>query len=290
MTSRLSLRADLLGKVDVEALDPALHVRQGVRREGAVDRRLERRRLRGGRRRKEDRAKERAEDRPKDRGCSGRHTHSPLPFAAPPRDANSMPWVHGATRASGASAVAPQPALRQKSRQTSDPEEPPMLDASASGVYVIAPTPFHDDGRIDERSIDRHDRLLRRSRLRRHHRARHAGRGAEARRTPRRSSRSPRASIQRAKACRSSSASRRRALPPCARSRARSMDAGAAGVMIAPPPRCAPTTRSSSYYRQARGGDRRRRAVRAAGLSADAQRRDDAGGDPPHRRGESRPA
>ncbi len=30
-----------------------------------------------------------------------------------------------------------------------------MLDASASGVYVIAPTPFHDDGRIDERSIDR---------------------------------------------------------------------------------------------------------------------------------------
>lgn len=30
-----------------------------------------------------------------------------------------------------------------------------MLDASASGVYVIAPTPFHDDGRVDERSTDR---------------------------------------------------------------------------------------------------------------------------------------
>jgi len=30
-----------------------------------------------------------------------------------------------------------------------------MLDASASGVYAIAPTPFYDDGRIDERSIDR---------------------------------------------------------------------------------------------------------------------------------------
>jgi 4-hydroxy-tetrahydrodipicolinate synthase len=30
-----------------------------------------------------------------------------------------------------------------------------MLDASAGGVYVIAPTPFHDDGRIDERSTDR---------------------------------------------------------------------------------------------------------------------------------------
>jgi 4-hydroxy-tetrahydrodipicolinate synthase len=30
-----------------------------------------------------------------------------------------------------------------------------MLDATASGVYPIAPTPFHDDGRIDERSTDR---------------------------------------------------------------------------------------------------------------------------------------
>jgi 4-hydroxy-tetrahydrodipicolinate synthase len=30
-----------------------------------------------------------------------------------------------------------------------------MLDATASGVYPIAPTPFHDDGRIDEQSTDR---------------------------------------------------------------------------------------------------------------------------------------
>lgn len=30
-----------------------------------------------------------------------------------------------------------------------------MLDAQAKGVYVIAPTPFHDDGRVDEVSIDR---------------------------------------------------------------------------------------------------------------------------------------
>ncbi len=29
------------------------------------------------------------------------------------------------------------------------------LDASAQGVYPIAPTPFHEDGRIDEDSIDR---------------------------------------------------------------------------------------------------------------------------------------
>src|SRR5919205_777484 len=30
-----------------------------------------------------------------------------------------------------------------------------MLDTSAAGVYAIAPTPFHEDGRVDERSIDR---------------------------------------------------------------------------------------------------------------------------------------
>jgi len=29
-----------------------------------------------------------------------------------------------------------------------------MLDASAKGVYVIAPTPFHPDGRVDEKSVD----------------------------------------------------------------------------------------------------------------------------------------
>jgi 4-hydroxy-tetrahydrodipicolinate synthase len=30
-----------------------------------------------------------------------------------------------------------------------------MLDTSAAGVFAIAPTPFHEDGRVDERSIDR---------------------------------------------------------------------------------------------------------------------------------------
>jgi 4-hydroxy-tetrahydrodipicolinate synthase len=29
------------------------------------------------------------------------------------------------------------------------------LRSKAKGVYVIAPTPFHSDGRIDESSIDR---------------------------------------------------------------------------------------------------------------------------------------
>jgi len=30
-----------------------------------------------------------------------------------------------------------------------------MLDTSAKGVFVIAPTPFHEDGRVDDRSTDR---------------------------------------------------------------------------------------------------------------------------------------
>ena len=30
-----------------------------------------------------------------------------------------------------------------------------MLDASAKGVYVIAATPFHPDGRLDTLSVDR---------------------------------------------------------------------------------------------------------------------------------------
>ncbi len=29
------------------------------------------------------------------------------------------------------------------------------LTANAAGTFAIAPTPFHDDGRIDEKSIDR---------------------------------------------------------------------------------------------------------------------------------------
>ena len=29
------------------------------------------------------------------------------------------------------------------------------LTAKAAGTFAIAPTPFHDDGRIDEKSIDR---------------------------------------------------------------------------------------------------------------------------------------
>jgi 4-hydroxy-tetrahydrodipicolinate synthase len=49
---------------------------------------------------------------------------------------------------------APQAVL--KARRPLDAEELAMkLDVHAQGVYPIAPTPFHPDGRIDEGSIDR---------------------------------------------------------------------------------------------------------------------------------------
>src|ERR1700682_6135030 len=39
--------------------------------------------------------------------------------------------------------------------QSSEQDQIMKLDSNAKGVYVIAPTPFHPDGRIDESSIDR---------------------------------------------------------------------------------------------------------------------------------------
>src|SRR6202171_2728063 len=39
--------------------------------------------------------------------------------------------------------------------QSSEQDQIMKLDSNAKGVYVIAPTPFHPDGRIDEASIDR---------------------------------------------------------------------------------------------------------------------------------------
>jgi 4-hydroxy-tetrahydrodipicolinate synthase len=38
---------------------------------------------------------------------------------------------------------------------TPAPQARTRLDSDASGVYVIAPTPFHPDGRIDDASVDR---------------------------------------------------------------------------------------------------------------------------------------
>src|ERR1700694_943553 len=50
--------------------------------------------------------------------------------------------------------IRPMPRTRRATRRAS-PETPMKLDSNAKGVYVIAPTPFDPDGRIDESSIDR---------------------------------------------------------------------------------------------------------------------------------------
>ncbi len=56
------------------------------------------------------------------------------------------------------------------------------LTHEAHGLYPIAPTPFHPDGRIDMASVDRLAAFYVECGARRRHRARHHGRGAQARR------------------------------------------------------------------------------------------------------------
>ena len=55
------------------------------------------------------------------------------------------------------------------------------LTSDARGVFPIAPTPFLDDGRIDDASIDRMTDFYLGCGVDRHHGARSARRGAEAR-------------------------------------------------------------------------------------------------------------
>ena len=143
-----------------------------------------------------------------------------------------------------------------------------LLTADARGVYPIAPTPFFDDGRIDTESIDRLTDFYLPHRLDRHHGARPARRGAEAR------------AMTRASQIASRMIRRAPALPVIvgvsapgfAAMRALThevMSAGAAGVMIAPPNTLAHRRPDRRLLPPGGRGDRRRRAVRAAGLSAD---------------------
>src|SRR5438128_7936486 len=60
---------------------------------------------------------------------------------------------HGRGRARR-SAAWPVSAERRQSRALRE-DEKMKLTSEASGVYVIAPTPFRPDGRIDDASIDR---------------------------------------------------------------------------------------------------------------------------------------
>ena len=163
------------------------------------------------------------------------------------------------------------------------------LTHKAAGTFAIAPTPFHEDGRIDDTSIDRLTDfyaevgcdgvtvlgILGEAPEARKLRSR--GRGETLRQA-------------RGKPCRSSSASPRPDLPRCARWHCASMDAGAAGVMIAPPPHLRTDDQIIGYFKQAVGSHRRRHSLGAAGLPADLVGGVHAGGDPQNRDGLTYPA
>jgi 4-hydroxy-tetrahydrodipicolinate synthase len=123
-----------------------------------------------------------------------------------------------------------------------------MLDASAAGVYPIAPTPFSPDGRIDETSIDRMTDFYREV-------------GATGITVLGIMGEAPKLTGEEALAV-AIRVIRRVGLPiivgvsapgfAAMRSLARSsMDAGAAGVMIAPPPSLRTDDQIVTYYAQA---------------------------------------
>jgi 4-hydroxy-tetrahydrodipicolinate synthase len=121
-------------------------------------------------------------------------------------------------------------------------------DNNVRGVYVIAPTPFHEDGRMDERSTDRMTDFF-------------VGCGATGITVLGQMGEAPKLEQQEAIAL-ASRVIRRASVPVIAgvsapgfaamRSLSRAvMDAGAAGVMIAPPPSLKTDDQIVTYYRQA---------------------------------------
>jgi 4-hydroxy-tetrahydrodipicolinate synthase len=124
-----------------------------------------------------------------------------------------------------------------------------MLDASAQGVYAIAPTPFHPDGRIDEVSIDRMTDFYREV-------------GCTGITVLGMMGEAPKLDAAEALDVATRVIKRASGLPvivgvsapgfAAMRSLARtSMDAGAAGVMIAPPPTLRTDDQIVTYYAQA---------------------------------------
>ena len=144
------------------------------------------------------------------------------------------------------------------------------LTHEAKGTFAIAPTPFHDDGRIDEKSIDRLTDFYgeigcdgitvlgimgEAPKLE----------GAEAEEIAKRF-------VKRAKNMQiivGVSAPGFAAMRSLARA---SMDAGAAGVMIAPPPDLAHRRSDHRLFQAGGGSDRDRHSLGVAGLSADLDR------------------
>jgi 4-hydroxy-tetrahydrodipicolinate synthase len=123
-----------------------------------------------------------------------------------------------------------------------------MLDETARGVYAIAPTPFHDDGRIDTSSIDRMSEFYRQA-------------GCDGITVLGIMGEAPKLDQDEAAAV-ASQVIRRAKMPvivgvsapgfAAMRTLARAaLDAGAAGVMIAPPSSLRTDDQIVTYYRQA---------------------------------------
>ena len=156
------------------------------------------------------------------------------------------------------------------------------LTAQAAGTFAIAPTPFHDDGRIDEKSIDRLTDF-------------YAEVGCDGVTVLGILGEAPKLDAAEAEQVAVRFVKRAKNMqiivgvsaPGFATMRSlakASMDAGAAGVMIAPPPHLRTDDQITGYFKQAQeaiGDD----SLGAAGLSADADGRVHARGDPQDRDG-----
>ena len=154
------------------------------------------------------------------------------------------------------------------------------LRSDAHGVYVIAPTPFHPDGRIDETSIDRMTDFF-------------IAAGVDGMTVLGQLGEAPKMTHDESVAIVRRVVARTKfpvvvgvSAPGFAAMRALTqdaMDAGAAGVMIAPPNTLRTDDAIVQYYRQASEAIGSDVPVRAAGLSVDVFRADVAGRHPPHR-------
>src|SRR5881392_1831073 len=123
------------------------------------------------------------------------------------------------------------------------------LTANAAGTFAIAPTPFHDDGRVDEKSIDRLTDF-------------YAGVGCDGVTVLGIMGEAPKLEGAEAEAVATRFVKRAKNMqiivgvsaPGFAAMRVlarKSMDAGAAGVMIAPPPTLRTDDQIMSYFKQA---------------------------------------
>ena len=222
--------ADLVGEIDVEALIAAAELRHRVRREGAVHgglQRLLRQRRRGA-----------------EQACEA-ETH----IASWKSPVRRCPALNGRRK--------PIAVGRARHKlQGRGGNMPAMLDTNANGVYIIAATPFTDDGAVDTASLDRLMDF-------------YVGcgitgvtvlgiMGEAPKLDPRGIGRADTSGGAARERTAGGGRRRRRRASPRWRALAKDvMDAGAGGVMIAPPSHAQDRRPDRHVLRQRRGGDRR---------------------------------